>query len=63
MDFKIQKSINRKNEADINWAFNTNKDTAVFDPQRNLTIRVVGKSIDLHLLPEHAHNAYRKGAW
>ncbi|WP_034550709.1 anaerobic ribonucleoside-triphosphate reductase [Carnobacterium funditum] len=73
-DFQIQKSINRKNETDINHAINTllkkdpslvnenaNKDSEIFNTQRDLTAGVVGKSIGLKMLPEHVRNAHQKG--
>lgn len=73
-DFQVQKSIIRKNETDINHAIHTllkkdpslvnenaNKDSEIFNTQRDLTAGVVGKSIGLKLLPEHVRNAHQKG--
>ena len=73
-NFQIQKTINRKNETDINHAIHTllkkdpslvnenaNKDSEIFNTQRDLTAGVVGKSIGLRLLPEQVRNAHQKG--
>lgn len=40
---------------------NANKDSNVFNTQRDLTAGVVGKAIGLKLLPEHVANAHEKG--
>lgn len=40
---------------------NANKDSDVFNTQRDLTAGIVGKSIGLKLLPSHVANAHQKG--
>lgn len=40
---------------------NANKDSRVFNTQRDLTAGVVGKAIGLKWLPEHVANAHEKG--
>ena len=40
---------------------NANKDSDVFNTQRDLTAGIVGKSIGLKMLPPHVSNAHQKG--
>lgn len=40
---------------------NANKDSKVFNTQRDLTAGIVGKAIGLKLLPSHVANAHEKG--
>lgn len=40
---------------------NANKDSNVFNTQRDLTAGIVGKSIGLKMLPPHVANAHQKG--
>lgn len=40
---------------------NANKDSNLYNTQRDLTAGIVGKSIGLKLLPEHVANAHEKG--
>lgn len=40
---------------------NANKDSDVFNTQRDLTAGIVGKSIGLKMLPAHISNAHQKG--
>ncbi|HHJ8442085.1 TPA: anaerobic ribonucleoside-triphosphate reductase, partial [Streptococcus pyogenes] len=40
---------------------NANKDSDVFNTQRDLTAGIVGKSIGLKMLPSHVANAHQKG--
>ena len=40
---------------------NANKDSDVFNTQRDLTAGIVGKSIGLTMLPKHVANAHQKG--
>ncbi len=40
---------------------NANKDSNVFNTQRDLTAGIVGKSVGLKLLPAHVSNAHQKG--
>lgn len=48
-----------KDQAVVNE--NANKDSDVFNTQRDLTAGIVGKSIGLKMLPEHVSNAHQKG--
>lgn len=54
----IGKLIN-KDQAVVNE--NANKDSDVFNTQRDLTAGIVGKSIGLKMLPAHVANAHQKG--
>lgn len=58
INFTIDKLIN-KDQAVVNE--NANKDSDVFNTQRDLTAGIVGKSIGLKMLPEHVANAHLKG--
>ncbi|HHJ8164796.1 TPA: anaerobic ribonucleoside-triphosphate reductase, partial [Streptococcus pyogenes] len=56
--FSIDKLIN-KDQTVVNE--NANKDSDVFNTQRDLTAGIVGKSIGLKMLPSHVANAHQKG--
>ncbi|MDY3824682.1 MAG: anaerobic ribonucleoside-triphosphate reductase [Streptococcus sp.] len=58
INFSIGKLIN-KDSAVVNE--NANKDSDVFNTQRDLTAGIVGKSIGLKMLPAHVANAHQKG--
>ncbi|MDR0845886.1 MAG: anaerobic ribonucleoside-triphosphate reductase [Lactobacillales bacterium] len=58
INFTINKLINR-DETIVNE--NANKDSKVFNTQRDLTAGIVGKSIGLKLMPQHVANAHQKG--
>ncbi|MBO0440493.1 anaerobic ribonucleoside-triphosphate reductase [Candidatus Enterococcus ikei] len=58
INFTISKLIN-KDQAVVNE--NANKDSDVFNTQRDLTAGIVGKSIGLKMLPPHVANAHQKG--
>ncbi|MGT2925243.1 anaerobic ribonucleoside-triphosphate reductase [Streptococcus caviae] len=58
INFTIDKLIN-KDQTVVNE--NANKDSDVFNTQRDLTAGIVGKSIGLKMLPEHVANAHLKG--
>lgn len=58
INFTIGKLIN-KDQSVVNE--NANKDSNVFNTQRDLTAGIVGKSIGLKMLPSHVANAHQKG--
>ena len=58
INFTIGKLIN-KDQTVVNE--NANKDSDVFNTQRDLTAGIVGKSIGLEMLPPHVANAHQKG--
>ena len=58
INFTIGKLLN-KDQAVVNE--NANKDSDVFNTQRDLTAGIVGKSIGLKMLPKHVANAHQKG--
>lgn len=58
INFTISKLID-KDQAVVNE--NANKDSDVFNTQRDLTAGIVGKSIGLKMLPPHVANAHQKG--
>ena len=58
INFSIHKLLN-KDRAVVNE--NANKDSDVFNTQRDLTAGIVGKSIGLQMLPKHVANAHQKG--
>lgn len=58
INFTISKLID-KDQAVVNE--NANKDSDVFNTQRDLTAGIVGKSIGLKMLPLHVANAHQKG--
>lgn len=58
INFTIEKLMN-KDQTVVNE--NANKDSNVFNTQRDLTAGIVGKSIGLKMLPPHVANAHQKG--
>ncbi|MBP1044350.1 anaerobic ribonucleoside-triphosphate reductase [Vagococcus sp. BWB3-3] len=58
INFTISKLID-KDQTVVNE--NANKDSDVFNTQRDLTAGIVGKSIGLKMLPPHVANAHQKG--
>lgn len=58
INFTIDKLLN-KDQTVVNE--NANKDSDVFNTQRDLTAGIVGKSIGLKILPPHVANAHQKG--
>lgn len=58
INFSIDKLLN-KDQSVVNE--NANKDSDVFNTQRDLTAGIVGKSIGLKMLPPHVANAHQKG--
>ncbi len=58
INFTIDKLLN-KDQTVVNE--NANKDSDVFNTQRDLTAGIVGKSIGLKMLPAHVANAHQKG--
>ena len=58
INFSIDKLLN-KDQTVVNE--NANKDSEVFNTQRDLTAGIVGKSIGLKMLPAHVANAHQKG--
>lgn len=58
INFTIGKLLN-KDQTVVNE--NANKDSDVFNTQRDLTAGIVGKSIGLKMLPLHVANAHQKG--
>ncbi|MGO1752161.1 MAG: anaerobic ribonucleoside-triphosphate reductase [Psychroflexus sp.] len=74
IQYRAKNDLERKNARDINYTIhqlldkdkklvneNANKDSDVFNTQRDLTAGIVGKSIGLKMLPEHVANAHQKG--
>lgn len=72
--YRTQRDFSRRKATDINVAIdklihkdqtvvneNANKDSDVFNTQRDLTAGIVGKSIGLQMLPPHVANAHQKG--
>ncbi|MFC0759347.1 anaerobic ribonucleoside-triphosphate reductase [Enterococcus faecalis] len=72
--YRIQRDFERSKATDINVSIgklinkdqtvvneNANKDSDVFNTQRDLTAGIVGKSIGLKMLPSHVANAHQKG--
>ncbi len=58
INFTIEKLMNKDQQV-VNE--NANKDSDVFNTQRDLTAGIVGKSIGLKMLPPHISNAHQKG--
>ncbi|MGV3323830.1 anaerobic ribonucleoside-triphosphate reductase [Streptococcus hyovaginalis] len=58
INLSIEKLI-QKDQTVVNE--NANKDSRVFNTQRDLTAGIVGKSIGLKMLPGHVANAHQKG--
>lgn len=74
MDYHESKLKNYDKQRDINQRIqtliakdktvineNANKDSDVFNTQRDLTAGIVAKSVGLRMLPEHVANAHEKG--
>ncbi|MGO2082902.1 anaerobic ribonucleoside-triphosphate reductase [Vagococcus sp.] len=74
INYRTRRDFARSRATDINVAIdkllnkdsrlvneNANKDSDVFNTQRDLTAGIVGKSIGLKLLPSHVANAHQKG--
>ncbi|MUO49174.1 anaerobic ribonucleoside-triphosphate reductase [Enterococcus faecalis] len=72
--YRTQRDFERSKATDINVSIgklinkdqtvvneNANKDSEVFNTQRDLTAGIVGKSIGLKMLPSHVANAHQKG--
>lgn len=73
-DMKKRKLLERERRRDVNKMIqslvakdrdivneNANKDSKVFNTQRDLTAGIVGKAVGLRMLPEHVANAHEKG--
>lgn len=73
-DYRLARDIERANAMDIQHRIaelqaqeqtiineNANKDSRVFNTQRDLTAGAVAKSIGLKMLPKHVANAHQKG--
>ncbi|MFZ8764622.1 anaerobic ribonucleoside-triphosphate reductase [Enterococcus diestrammenae] len=74
INYRTQRDFARSKATDINFTIgklinkdrtvvneNANKDSDVFNTQRDLTAGIVGKSIGLKMLPPHVANAHQKG--
>ena len=74
INYRTRRDFERSKATDINVTIgkllnkdsrlineNANKDSNVFNTQRDLTAGIVGKSIGLKLLPAHVANAHQKG--
>ncbi|MDN6641158.1 MAG: anaerobic ribonucleoside-triphosphate reductase [Tetragenococcus sp.] len=74
INYRTQRDFKRSQATDINFSIdqlmdkeqtvvneNANKDSDVFNTQRDLTAGIVGKSMGLKLLPDHVANAHQKG--
>ncbi|MFC5630069.1 MULTISPECIES: anaerobic ribonucleoside-triphosphate reductase [Streptococcus] len=74
INYRTQRDFDRAKATDINFSIdkllnkdqtvvneNANKDSDVFNTQRDLTAGIVGKSIGLKMLPPHVANAHQKG--
>lgn len=74
INYRKKRDFERAQATDINYSIerliqkdqtvvneNANKDSDVFNTQRDLTAGIVGKSIGLKLLPPHVANAHQKG--
>lgn len=72
--YRTKRDFERSKATDINFTINrliqkdqtvvnenANKDSDVFNTQRDLTAGIVGKSIGLKMLPPHVANAHQKG--
>ncbi len=72
--YRIQRDLARSQATDINHSIvkliskdesvvneNANKDSDVFNTQRDLTAGAVGKAIGLNMLPPHVATAHQKG--
>jgi anaerobic ribonucleoside-triphosphate reductase len=74
IDYRTRRDFARSRSTDINHAIvslmgkdsavvneNANKDSDVFNTQRDLTAGAVGKAMGLRMLPAHVANAHQKG--
>ncbi|BCA85253.1 anaerobic ribonucleoside triphosphate reductase [Enterococcus saigonensis] len=74
INYRTRRDFDRSKATDINFTIgrlinkdqsvvneNANKDSNVFNTQRDLTAGIVGKSIGLKMLPKHVANAHQKG--
>ena len=74
VNYRVNKNIEREKALDINKAIeklvnrdenivneNANKDSLIFNTQRDLTSGTVAKAIGLKKLPKHVANAHQKG--
>ncbi len=74
INYRTSRDFERSRATDINFTIgrllhkdhtlvneNANKDSDVFNTQRDLTAGIVGKSIGLKMLPAHVANAHQKG--
>lgn len=74
VNYRVEKNIERERSLDINKAIeklvnrdenivneNANKDSLIFNTQRDLTSGTVAKAIGLKMLPKHVANAHQKG--
>ena len=74
VNYRVNKNIEREKASDINKAIeklvnrdenivneNANKDSLIFNTQRDLTSGTVAKAIGLKMLPKHVANAHQKG--
>lgn len=74
VNYRVNKNIEREKSSDINKAIeklvnrdenivneNANKDSLIFNTQRDLTSGTVAKAIGLKMLPKHVANAHQKG--
>lgn len=74
INYRTQCDFKRSQATDINFSIdrlmdkeqtlvneNANKDSDVFNTQRDLTAGIVGKSMGLKMLPTHVANAHQKG--
>jgi len=74
IDYRVQRDFARSKATDLNHSIdrllskdqtvvneNANKDSEVFNTQRDLTAGMVGKAIGLKMLPPHVANAHQKG--
>lgn len=74
IDYRVQRDFARSKATDLNHSIvklldkdqtvvneNANKDSEVFNTQRDLTAGMVGKAIGLRMLPAHVANAHQKG--
>ncbi|SIN94419.1 ribonucleoside-triphosphate reductase class III catalytic subunit [Carnobacterium alterfunditum] len=72
--YRTRRDLERSQSTDINHGIhhlllkeqtvvneNANKDSNIFNTQRDLTAGIVAKSIGLKLLPKHVANAHQKG--
>ncbi|QVI67513.1 anaerobic ribonucleoside-triphosphate reductase [Cellulomonas fengjieae] len=74
IDYRVERDLARSRSLDINHSIgqligkdqavvheNANKDSDVFNTQRDLTAGAVSKAIGLRMLPPHVANAHAKG--